>query len=98
MIDKVVTRVIQYFCFPERPMKGGDILVFCSGPTQLFWSEIFRSSLKLEGLLPWFARLKCQFIDRNDKLKAILKSYLLEYNKHLQTLRLGHDEISNKIK
>ena len=76
-------------------------LTFCSGPTQLFWSEMFRFPLKLEGLLPWFARFKGQFIDRNDKLwpeQAILKSYLLEYNKHLQTLRLSHDEISNKIK
>ena len=23
MIYNLVTRVIQYFCFPERPMKGG---------------------------------------------------------------------------
>ena len=23
MIYKLFTRVIQYFCFPERPMKGG---------------------------------------------------------------------------
>ena len=28
MIYKLVTRVIQYFCFPDRPMKGGDILDF----------------------------------------------------------------------
>ena len=28
MIYKLVTRVIQYFCFPERPMKGGGILDF----------------------------------------------------------------------
>ena len=26
MIFKLVTGVIRYFCFPERPMKGGDIL------------------------------------------------------------------------
>ena len=68
MIYKLVTRVIQCFCFPERPMKGGDILdfkkgppskilgpplnlapapnlIFCSGPPQLFWSEIFRCPL-----------------------------------------------------
>ena len=25
---KLVTRVIQYFCFPNRPMKGEDILDF----------------------------------------------------------------------
>ena len=25
---KLVTRVIQYFCFPNSPMKGGDILDF----------------------------------------------------------------------
>ena len=31
MIYKLVTRVIQYFCFPERPMKGGDILDFSKG-------------------------------------------------------------------
>ena len=28
MIYKLVARVIQYFCFPERPVKGGDILDF----------------------------------------------------------------------
>ena len=28
MIYKLVTRVIQYFCFPDRPMKGWDILDF----------------------------------------------------------------------
>ena len=28
MIYKLVTRVIQYFCFYDRPMKGGDILDF----------------------------------------------------------------------
>ena len=28
MIYKLVTRVIQYFCFPDRPMKGGEILDF----------------------------------------------------------------------
>ena len=26
MIFKLVPGVIRYFCFPERPMKGGDIL------------------------------------------------------------------------
>ena len=26
VIYKLVTLVIQYFCFPDRPMKGGDIL------------------------------------------------------------------------
>ena len=26
MIYKLVTRIIQYFCFPDRPVKGGDIL------------------------------------------------------------------------
>ena len=31
MIYKLLTRVIQYFCFPERPMKGGDILDFQKG-------------------------------------------------------------------
>ena len=31
MIYKLVTRVIQYFCFSERPMKGGDILDFQKG-------------------------------------------------------------------
>ena len=31
MIYKLVTRVIQYFCFPERLMKGGDILDFKRG-------------------------------------------------------------------
>ena len=31
MIYKLVTRVIQYFCFPERPMKGRDILDFYKG-------------------------------------------------------------------
>ena len=31
MIYKLVTRVIQYFCFPNRPMKGGDILNFEKG-------------------------------------------------------------------
>ena len=28
MIYKLVKTVIQYFCFPERPMKGGGILNF----------------------------------------------------------------------
>ena len=28
MIYKLVARVIQYFCFHKRPMKGGDILDF----------------------------------------------------------------------
>ena len=27
----MVTRVIQYFCFPDEPMKGGDILDFKKG-------------------------------------------------------------------
>ena len=27
----LVTRVVQYFCFPDRPMKGGDILDFLEG-------------------------------------------------------------------
>ena len=31
MIYKLATRVIQYFYFPERPMKGGDILDFQKG-------------------------------------------------------------------
>ena len=35
MIYKLVTRVIQYFCFPERPMKGGDILDFQKGGVDL---------------------------------------------------------------
>ena len=36
-------------------------------------------------VVPTFARLKCQFINRNDKLRAeqaILKSHLLEYKKY----------------
>ena len=52
-------------------------------------------------VVPTFARLKGQFINRNDKLRAeqaILKSHLLEHKKHLRTLCLGHDEISNKMK
>ena len=35
MIYRLVTRVIQYFCFPERPMKGGDILDFQKGGVDL---------------------------------------------------------------
>ena len=31
MIYKSIRRVIQYFCFPERPLKGGDILDFRIG-------------------------------------------------------------------
>ena len=31
MIYKLVTRTIQYFCFPNRPMKGGGILDFQKG-------------------------------------------------------------------
>ena len=27
-VYKTVKRVIQYFCFPDRPIKGGDILDF----------------------------------------------------------------------
>ena len=27
----LVTRVIQYFYFPDKPMKGGDILDFQKG-------------------------------------------------------------------
>ena len=52
-------------------------------------------------VVPRFARLKGQLINKNDKLRAeqaILKSHLLEHKKHLRTLCLGHDEISNKIK
>ena len=26
IIYKLVKRVVQYFCFPDRPLKGGDIL------------------------------------------------------------------------
>ena len=35
MIYKLVTRVIEYFCFAERPMKGGDILDFQKGEGNL---------------------------------------------------------------
>ena len=45
--------------------------------------------------------MKGQFNNRNDKSRAeqaILKSHLLEHKKHLQTLCLGPDERSNKIK
>ena len=31
VIYKMVTRVIQYFCFPDGPMKGGNILDFYKG-------------------------------------------------------------------
>ena len=31
IIYKIVTRVIQYFCFPDKPMKGGDTLDFWKG-------------------------------------------------------------------
>ena len=31
MIYKLVARVIQYFCFPEGPVKGRDILNFKKG-------------------------------------------------------------------
>ena len=31
MTYKLVSRVIQYFCFPDRRMKGGDILDFQKG-------------------------------------------------------------------
>ena len=31
MMYKLVTRVIQYFCLPDRPMKGEDILDFQKG-------------------------------------------------------------------
>ena len=31
IIQKLVARVIQYFCFSDRPMKGGDILDFQKG-------------------------------------------------------------------
>ena len=31
MMYKLVTRVTQYFCFPERPVKGEDILDFQKG-------------------------------------------------------------------
>ena len=31
MIYKLVTRVIQYFCFPERPMKGAGFLIVGGG-------------------------------------------------------------------
>ena len=33
-------------------------LIFCSGPSQLFWSEIFRSPLKIRGA----ATMKIQLI------------------------------------
>ena len=55
-------------------------LIFCSGPPQLFWSEIFSPPpppLKLGGLLPWWYRLKsdltlnkskdCLFIESKKK-------------------------------
>ena len=31
IIYKLVTRVILYFCFPDRPMNDGDILDFSKG-------------------------------------------------------------------
>ena len=30
MIHKLVTRVIQHFCVPDRPMKGGDWISWIS--------------------------------------------------------------------
>ena len=31
IIYKLATRVIEVFCFPNKPMKGGDILDFQKG-------------------------------------------------------------------
>ena len=31
MIYRLDARVIEYFCFPKRPMKGGDSLDFYKG-------------------------------------------------------------------
>ena len=45
-------------------------------------------------VVPTFAKLKGQFINRNKKLRAeqaILKSHLVELKKHLRSLCLGHD-------
>ena len=37
MIYKLVTRVIQYFCFPNRPMEGGEISNFSKGGNLRKW-------------------------------------------------------------
>ena len=31
LVTRIILRIIQYFCFPDRPMKGGDILDFYKG-------------------------------------------------------------------
>ena len=42
---------------PPLKCSSSPNLIFCSGPPQLFWSEIFRSPPKIGGggLLPWLA-------------------------------------------
>ena len=61
----------------------------------------FVQKLLYHKVVSIFAKLKGQFINKNEKLRtgqAILKSHLVEHKKHLRTLCLGHEEISHKIK
>ena len=51
-------------------------------------------------VVPTLAKLKDQFINRNDKLRAeqaFLKSHLAEHKKKLRTLYLRHDKIPKII-
>ena len=63
MIYRLVTRVIQYFCFPERPMKDGDILDFQKG------GDPRKGRLDLEkgGMNPYQLRV----LNENEQVKLI---------------------------
>ena len=39
---------LGFIAFPVR-FSSPQNLIFCSGPPQLFWSEIFRSTPKISG-------------------------------------------------
>ena len=64
IIYKLVTRTIQYFCFPNRPKEGGDI--YRKG-------GILEKGVELEkgGMTPLMGQLKagCQVgtLSKNDK-------------------------------
>ena len=50
MLYKSVTRVIQYFCFPKRPTKGGDNFHLQKGGES---SKRGGVDLEKEGMIPF---------------------------------------------
>ena len=67
------------FSFPPN-------LIFCSGPPQLFWSEIFRSPPKIGrggggGLLPWTCKMEsfAEMVNGFEPLNVLAKSSVLNF-------------------